>query len=101
MGSCYELGDFIQVVSDDKSKFLNTLTGESRDIELGLPINNNVKIDFNRMIDLKDNLKIINSVNGVSPWGGRRLWIKDKFFKLNNYYFKNALIIRQKETNKV
>lgn len=56
---CYALGDFIQIVDNKESKFLNTITGEIGSLVIEAPVNNSGKIDFN-------NINNIGSILDVS-----------------------------------
>ena len=55
---CFPLGDFIQINSEGKSKFFNTMNREIGDLNLVLPVNELGKIDFYKDVDFKDTLKI-------------------------------------------
>ena len=55
---CYPLGNFIQIVRNGQSKFLNTLNGNIGDIELGLPTKEDGKIDLSKMIDVNKCLRL-------------------------------------------
>ena len=49
---CYPLGNFIQIVRNGQSKFLNTLNGNIGDAELGLPTKEDGEIDVNKCLRL-------------------------------------------------
>jgi hypothetical protein len=55
---CYPLGNFIQIIKDGESKFLNTFNGEIGDLEIGLPTKEDGEIDFNKMIDVNKMLRL-------------------------------------------
>ncbi len=46
---CYPLGDLIKIVKDDKSEFLNTLTGQFEQLSLTASTDENGKISFNEI----------------------------------------------------
>ena len=49
---CYPIGNFIQIIEDNKSKFLNTLTGEIGQLSLNAPMDEYGKINFSKIKDL-------------------------------------------------
>lgn len=55
---CYPLGNFIQIVSENQSQFLNALTGEIITIELKADINSKGEIDL-------DNVNDVNQLIGI------------------------------------
>lgn len=55
---CYPLGNYIQIVSNGQSQFLNTLTGEIGDLELTAQITEGDKIDFTKLNCTSDLLRI-------------------------------------------
>lgn len=46
---CYSLGDLIKIVKDNKSEFLNTLTGQFEQLSLTASTDENGKISFNEI----------------------------------------------------
>lgn len=57
---CYLLGNFIQIVHDGESEFLNTVTGERGPFEITAPLNENGKIDFEKAGNVNNILSIEN-----------------------------------------
>lgn len=52
---CIPMGDFFQIVSSCKTKFLNTITGKKGKVELISPVNENGEIDFKKVqVSLSD-----------------------------------------------
>jgi hypothetical protein len=60
---CYALGNYIQIVSNGQSQFLNTITGEIGNLELTAPITEEGKIDFTKLNNISDILRI--EVNNI------------------------------------
>ncbi|MBQ9833996.1 MAG: hypothetical protein IJO33_02255 [Bacilli bacterium] len=46
---CYMVKEFIQIVHNNESEFLNTLTGERGSLSIVAPVNSEGKIDFNAL----------------------------------------------------
>lgn len=55
---CYSLGNYIQIVSNEQSQFLNTLSGEIGNLELTARVTEEGKIDFTKLNSINDFLKI-------------------------------------------
>jgi len=71
---CYPIGDYIQIIRNDKSEFLNTLTGVIETFELNLPINEKGRIDFEKLTDLsKANTPLIPQLLGNQTQNIRKL----------------------------
>lgn len=52
---CYAMGNFIQIVHNEDSEFLNTITGELGSLEINALVDDTGKIDFER----------VNSINNI------------------------------------
>ena len=59
---CYPLGDLIKIVKDNKSEFLNTLTGQFEQLSLTASTDENGKISFNEIRNTT-NLLLLQSSN--------------------------------------
>lgn len=68
---CYPLGNFIQIVKNGESKFLNTFNREIGDLEIGLPTKENGEIDFTKMIDVSKTLKVSENTKLTLPSGDK------------------------------
>ena len=55
---CYALGDFIQIIDNKKSEFLNTITGEIGPLVIEAPVNKSGKIDFNNINNIGNILDV-------------------------------------------
>ena len=55
---CYPIGNSIQIVSNGQSKFLNTITGEIRTLEITAPTTDDGNIDFIKLNIINDILRI-------------------------------------------
>ena len=62
---CYAIGNFIQISHNDDSEFLNTITGEIGALEISATVNEDGKIDFEKI----DNATNIISVSSKNPKG--------------------------------
>lgn len=57
---CFAIGNFIQILNNEESQFLNTVTGEIGPLSIKAPVNDIGKIDF-RMLNTIDNILSINN----------------------------------------
>lgn len=64
---CYQLGDFIQIVGKDETRFLNTLTGEIGQLGITAPADEKGQIDFSKIKDLTNNFKIEGETQLLLP----------------------------------
>ena len=55
------MGDLIQIINDGKSEFLNTLTGKIGKLSINASIDEEGKIDFSKINDLKNVFQIEDS----------------------------------------
>jgi hypothetical protein len=65
--TCYAMGNFIQIVKDGKSKFLDTLTGEIGQLSITAPTDEYGKINFSRINDLKNIFQISSTNQSLLP----------------------------------
>lgn len=55
---CYKLGNFIQIIENDESKFLNTITGEIGPLSINAKVNEDGKINFDKLTNITDILTV-------------------------------------------
>lgn len=64
---CYPIGNFIQIIHNKNSEFLNTITGEIETLGINTTLDENGKIDFKRVNNVNNILSIGNSIDlGIS-----------------------------------
>jgi len=71
---CYAIGNFIQIIHNRESEFLNTLTGEIGPLSIVAPIDETGKIDFRKITSVNNLLSVgsntqlsLPSANGEQP----------------------------------
>lgn len=55
------MGNFIQIVHNEDSEFLNTITGEIGSLEINVPVDDTGKIDFESVNNINNILSIENN----------------------------------------
>lgn len=58
---CYAMGNFIQIVHNEDSEFLNTITGEIGSLEINALVDDTGKIDFEKVNSINNILSIENN----------------------------------------
>lgn len=61
------MGNLIQIIKDGKSEFLNTLIGEIGQLIINAPIDENRKIEFSKISNLKNIFQIGNTNKLLLP----------------------------------
>ena len=87
---CYPIGNLIQIIKDEKSEFLNTLTGEIGQLSLNAPTNENGKIEFNKIKDLTNIFQIEGSTQLLLPSSSEQHQIIKKLITDTNKDNKNS-----------
>lgn len=64
---CYPIGDLIQIIKNKESEFLNTLTGEIGQLSLTAPTDEENKIDFSEIQDLRNVFQIGDTTQLLLP----------------------------------
>lgn len=64
---CYQLGDFIQIIGQARTEFLNTLTGEIGQLSITAPADKEGKIDFSKIKDLTNTFQIEGETQLLLP----------------------------------
>lgn len=70
---CYPIGNYIQIMNDKESMFLNTLTGEIGEIGINAPVLENGLIDFERIASLNNCLTINSNLLMIEDGNGPKL----------------------------
>ncbi len=60
---CYAMGNFIQIIHNEDSEFLNTITGEIGLLGITAPVDKNGKIDFKKIGNINNVLSIENDTS--------------------------------------
>ncbi len=60
---CYAMGNFIQIIHNEDSEFLNTITGEIGPLGITAPVDKNGKIDFKKIGNINNVLSIENDTS--------------------------------------
>lgn len=64
---CYAVGNFIQIVNNGNSQFLNTITGEISPLEVFSTIDKHGKIDFKQLENINNIFSVQNNIYLCSP----------------------------------
>lgn len=64
---CYAVGNFIQIIHNEDSEFLNTLTGETGTLRISATVDRTGKIDFKKINNTNNILSIKNNAHLELP----------------------------------
>ena len=74
--SKYNTWIYIQIITGHKTEFLNTITGERRELSISAPTNEQGLINVNNLKDINKSLRLTSNNEGLQ--------IPDKALTLNN-----------------